>query len=144
MKKIVCFFLCICSILLANALIFTSCTPKNTTSNDTTTEDTSLEDSTPEQTTPEQTTPAECVHEWIAATCAAPKTCSKCGKTEGDISFEHTFEKEYECSVCKKSLITPIEEAIEIGMTYEKNSLFTFMLDIIAFRSVSLHILRQQ
>ncbi len=116
MRKIICFFLCICSILLVNTLIFMSCTPKNMTPNDTTTEDTS-----PKDTTPEDTTPAECFHEWVDATCLAPKTCSKCGKTEGDISPEHTFEKEYECSVCKKSLITPIDEAIKIGTSFEKN-----------------------
>ncbi len=27
---------------------------------------------------------ADCEHEWYAATCEAPKTCSKCGKTEGE------------------------------------------------------------
>ena len=117
MKRIICLFLCICSILLANTLIFTSCNSKNATPNDTNTENTPTE-----STTPENTTPAECVHEWIDATCAAPKTCSKCGETEGDVSTEHTFEKEYECAVCKMSLITPVEEAIEIGTSYEKGS----------------------
>ena len=127
MKKIVCFVLCICSILLASTSIFTACTPKNvppqdTTTESTTAENTTTENTTTESTTPEDTTPAECAHTWIEATCAAPKTCSKCGETEGDVSEKHTFEKEYECSVCKKSLLTPVEEAIEIGTSYEKGS----------------------
>ena len=28
--------------------------------------------------------PAECEHEWTEATCAAPKTCTKCNATEGE------------------------------------------------------------
>ena len=108
MKKIICFLLCICSILLGNTLLFTSCNQKPTV-----------------PPTPEETTPQECTHEWLDATCAAPKTCSKCGKTEGDASEEHTFEKEYECAVCKKSFITPIDEAIKIGTSYEKGQYST-------------------
>lgn len=113
MKKIICFLLCICSILLGNTLLFTSCNQKPTVP------------PTPEETTPEETTPQECTHEWLDATCAAPKTCFKCGKTEGDASEEHTFEKEYECAVCKKSFITPIDEAIKIGTSYEKGQYST-------------------
>ena len=30
-----------------------------------------------------------CFHEWDAATCDAPKTCSKCGRTEGEASPHH-------------------------------------------------------
>ncbi len=33
-------------------------------------------------------TPA-CEHEWVEATCTAPKTCSKCNETEGE-ALEHT------------------------------------------------------
>ena len=31
-----------------------------------------------------------CSHEWYAATCAAPKTCSLCGETEGE-ALSHTW-----------------------------------------------------
>lgn len=30
-----------------------------------------------------------CKHEWAEATCTEPKTCTKCGETEGD-PLEHT------------------------------------------------------
>ena len=128
MKKSICLLLCICSILLGNTIGLVSCkqnTPSNPTqvesnTKETTPTETTPEVTTPEETTPEVTTPAECTHEWIDATCIAPKTCAKCGKTEGDVSNEHTFEKEYECSVCKKRFLTSIEEAIAIGMSYEK------------------------
>ena len=115
MRKIICLFLCICSILLANTIIFTSCNKnasgdplqtENTTNE--TTADTTPNATNPEGTTPAVTTPLECVHEWIDATCIAPKTCAKCNATEGDVSKEHTFEKEFECSVCKKILVKQI------------------------------------
>ncbi|MBE5819184.1 MAG: hypothetical protein E7312_09080, partial [Clostridiales bacterium] len=32
---------------------------------------------------------SECDHEWYAATCTAPKTCSLCGETEGE-KLDHT------------------------------------------------------
>ena len=32
---------------------------------------------------PESTTKAPCEHNWVDATCEAPKTCSECGETEG-------------------------------------------------------------
>ena len=31
-----------------------------------------------------------CDHEWYAATCTSPKTCSLCGKTEGE-PLPHTW-----------------------------------------------------
>ena len=34
--------------------------------------------------------PDPCVHEWTDATCSAPKTCSKCGETEGD-ALGHSY-----------------------------------------------------
>lgn len=118
MKKNICAFLCVCFILSGNILFFTSCNQNQTA-------DSLPEQTTFKETTPEVTTPAECVHKWMDATCIAPKTCSKCGKTEGDVSKEHTFEKEYECSVCKKRFLTSIEEAIQIGTSYEKGKYST-------------------
>lgn len=43
-------------------------------------------------------------HEWQEATCTTPKTCAKCGKTEGDV-LEHTWveatcAEPKHCSVC--------------------------------------------
>lgn len=34
------------------------------------------------------------LHEWMEATCVAPKTCSICGKTEGEIGNNHRYEYE--------------------------------------------------
>lgn len=39
--------------------------------------------STQAPTTPPETQPAACSHSWNNATCTAPKTCAKCGATEG-------------------------------------------------------------
>lgn len=46
------------------------------------------------------------IHKWEEATCAAPKTCSRCGETEGD-ALAHTVtaatcEDPSACSVCGK------------------------------------------
>ncbi|MCM1267477.1 MAG: hypothetical protein NC302_06190 [Bacteroidales bacterium] len=55
---------------------------------------------TAESTEPE----AECEHEWADATCTAPKTCSKCGATEGEALghtwVDATFAAPKTCSVC--------------------------------------------
>lgn len=45
-----------------------------------------------------------CKHEWTEATCVAPRTCSLCGKTEGEV-VDHTWgeatcETPKTCSVC--------------------------------------------
>lgn len=43
-------------------------------------------------------------HEWVEATCTTPKTCSKCGKTEGEMLghnwAEATCQKPKTCKVC--------------------------------------------
>ena len=46
-----------------------------------------------------------CDHEWYAASCSAPKTCSLCGATEGE-ALPHTWQEATcttpkTCSVCK-------------------------------------------
>ena len=64
-----------------------------------------------------------CKHEWAEATCMEPKTCTKCGETEGD-PLEHTpgewvqdepdyvtglvWLRQY-CSVCGKELDTDLK-----------------------------------
>ncbi len=40
-----------------------------------------------------------CKHTWVEATCTAPKTCSQCGETEGDV-LPHTWE-EAACTAAK-------------------------------------------
>ena len=53
-----------------------------------------------------------CSHEWFAATCAAAKTCSLCGKTEGN-PLPHTWQdatctSAKTCSVCKTTEGEPL------------------------------------
>ena len=48
-----------------------------------------------------------CKHEWQAATCDAPKTCTKCNETEGE-ALTHSWvaadcETAKTCSLCKKT-----------------------------------------
>lgn len=71
-------------------------------------------------------------HEWEDATCTEPKTCSKCGETEGE-ALEHTWiEANYQepktCSVCGTTEGEPLPadfEAhgltinVEEGVTYD-------------------------
>lgn len=47
----------------------------------------------------EETTTKECDHNWKAATCTTPKTCTKCGKTEGS-ALGHSW-KEATCTKAK-------------------------------------------
>ena len=64
----------------------------------------------------------ECTHSWTPATCTAPKTCIKCGATQGDV-VDHTLnDATYKCNTCGKNFLLPVEEAIEIGMSYEKGN----------------------
>lgn len=39
-----------------------------------------------------------CEHEWIGGNCTTPKTCSKCGETEGDVV--HNFNSYHVCKQC--------------------------------------------
>lgn len=61
--------------------------------------------------TPDETEPSVpetvCNHQFAAATCAAPKTCALCGKTEGN-ALEHTWKNATcttpkTCSSCGKT-----------------------------------------
>ena len=62
---------------------------------------------TPTETTPPETTepePTACRHSFSDATCTAPKTCSKCGETEGS-TIDHTYSQAtcltpQTCTVC--------------------------------------------
>lgn len=53
-----------------------------------------------------------CSHEWFAATCSAPKTCSLCGETEGE-ALPHTWQDATcttpkTCTVCKTTEGEPL------------------------------------
>lgn len=52
-------------------------------------------------------------HEWADATCTEPKTCTKCGKTEGEALghqwVEATCTEPKHCSVCGETEGEPIE-----------------------------------
>lgn len=53
-----------------------------------------------------------CKHEWYAATCSAPKTCSLCGETEGE-PLPHTWQeatcaKAKTCTVCQTTEGEPL------------------------------------
>ena len=89
----------------------------------------------------------ECSHSWVDATCTEPKTCTKCGETEGEplehlwvegtgsvlqyciqcgetieLPKEHVLDDStYMCIICGQNFLLTVEEAIEIGMSYEKS-----------------------
>lgn len=55
-------------------------------------------------------------HTWVDATCAAPKTCSVCGETEGN-ALEHTWidatcAEAKHCSVCGETEGAPLEHTL--------------------------------
>ena len=67
-------------------------------------------------------------HKWLDATCAAPKTCETCGKTEGN-PLVHKFEAEvkeptctepggkyHTCTLCGEKKIT--DEVAALGHSY--------------------------
>ena len=96
--------LCVFLILLGLAICLTACNNKNSNEDETTMPNEN-EQTTPmnttEATTPEQTTPEEVTPE------IPPE-------------HEHVMGDEYACTVCGLSFLTPVEEAIEIGMSFEK------------------------
>lgn len=58
-----------------------------------------------------------CGHEWIDATCTSPRTCTKCGKTEGE-KISHTLtEANYQspatCTVCGIEVGEPLTPYFE-------------------------------
>ena len=75
--------------------IFEESTTEESTTEEPTTEEPATEEPTTQEPTEEITTEiiteestteeivTECAHDWAAATCTTPKTCSKCGATDG-------------------------------------------------------------
>ncbi len=59
----------------------------------------------------------ECRHEWIDATCTAPKTCSKCGITEGETLW-HNW-KDATCTDPKTCAQCGLTEGSKLGHDWE-------------------------
>ncbi|MBE6698620.1 MAG: exo-alpha-sialidase [Ruminococcaceae bacterium] len=103
-------------------------TPEETTPEVTTPEETTPEETTPEETTPEVTTPEETTPEVTTPEETTPEETTPEETTPEVTTLEETTPEEHEhikgdgyaCSICGESLLTPVEEAIEIGMSYEK------------------------
>lgn len=57
-----------------------------------------------------------CSHEWYAATCEAPKTCSKCGETEGE-ALGHTWV-DATCAAPKTCSTCHATEGAALGHTW--------------------------
>lgn len=58
-----------------------------------------------------------CDHEWYAATCSAPKTCSLCGETEGS-PLPHTW-KDATCTNAKTCSVCNATEGNALGHTWQ-------------------------
>lgn len=56
---------------------------------------------------------SSCDHKWADATCIAPKTCSVCGQTEGDV-IDHNYQDGV-CAMCQAE--DPIAKQINTGKT---------------------------
>lgn len=56
-----------------------------------------------------------CDHEWDDATCTEPKTCSKCGETEGE-ALGHTWS-EADCEHPKTCAVCGLTEGVPLGHT---------------------------
>ena len=58
-----------------------------------------------------------CEHDWADATCTAPKTCSKCGATDG-AALGHTPKADvaYECATCGEFVGLTALEAAKMGL----------------------------
>lgn len=59
-------------------------------------------------------------HSWVDATCQAPKTCSVCGATEGEVG-DHSYVDGI-CSVCGTSESTPVPFSQAISVPSNGNS----------------------
>ena len=59
----------------------------------------------------------ECRHEWIDATCTAPKTCTKCGITEGEVLW-HNW-RDATCTEPKTCAQCGLTEGSKLGHDWE-------------------------
>lgn len=66
------------------------------------------------QFTEEEINSSTCTHEWQDATCTAPKTCTKCGATEGDVLGHTEPAADGTCTRCGAKLSgATIKDALE-------------------------------
>ena len=54
-------------------------------------------------------TAPECDHEWVDATCSAPKTCTKCGETEGEVNPDAHKYTDGKCEYCGAAEVVAVE-----------------------------------
>ncbi len=73
-------------------------------------------DGSTEETATAPDTPTQCSHAYENATCTAPKTCTKCGATEG-ITLEHTYQNG-ECSCGARQLGVGLWSAVVLNDKY--------------------------
>lgn len=90
-----------------------------------------------------------CQHEWQDATCTAPKTCSKCGETEGEVlahvqgeweiatdaTYSNPGVKKACCTLCGQVLAEEsfIKERIENGLfVFSKQELMDMLEEALA------------
>jgi hypothetical protein len=60
---------------------------------------------------------SSCDHKWVDATCIAPKTCSVCGQTEGEV-IDHNYQDSI-CTMCQAE--DPVSTQIKKGkIIYDK------------------------
>ena len=78
---------------------------------------------TDEPTTPPTTQPTTCSHSWKNATCTAPKTCSKCGVSEGNAAG-HSW-KDATCTAPKTCSKCGATEGNSIGHNWRNASCTT-------------------
>ena len=58
-----------------------------------------------------------CDHEWLAVTCAAPKTCQLCGETEGE-ALPHTWQ-DATCTAAKTCTVCQATEGEPLPHTWQ-------------------------
>lgn len=62
-----------------------------------------------------------CKHEWIEASCVAPKTCSLCGEAEGDV-VAHVWQ-DATCTKAKTCTVCAIEEGAPTDHSWQDDCL---------------------
>lgn len=76
-------------------------------------------------TTEEQSGTGECEHEWQDATCTEPKTCAKCGATEGVPNghkwIDPTCTQAGKCEICGIRNLVNGMAAYPLGHDYDDN-----------------------
>lgn len=76
----------------------------------------------------------QCSHEWQDASCASPKTCSKCGETEG-LALSHIWQGANHqapktCALCQMTIGSPLPASFEehgIPVTAQEDTAYTYL-----------------